>query len=356
MWKWNFLLWLICRATPDPKKRMQRLCQLQERLTRELDRHREYWQVGNRRARIPALPGSQQLHVLESVAVVMQGPVVTEHDFTLETLRLYRETFPASPLILSTWAPLDRQLETSFRDLGVEVLANSPPDCAGPSNLNLQVRSVRAGLAAARATSAEFVLKTRTDTRLYAANVGDFLAALVRQFPLTGDAARSSTGQRGRLVALDLATRKYVPGHLSDILMFGLLDDMLDYWQIPEFGPDVVLEHPHRFGDFIRDAIPEVLLCGNYLRREGVDQPTSIETWWRALAERFLVVDRSMVEFFWYKYNYADDHRISQDDLHRNLALVSFRDWLNLATYGKRPQIDLEQLVDGHLNALVPAA
>jgi hypothetical protein len=230
-------------------------------------------------------------------------------------------------------------------------------------------------------------LKTRTDTRLYAANVGDFLAALIRRFPLgeirplaephrtqpgadpppgadpqsgadppPGQAPHTSVSQRGRLVALDLATRRYVPFHLSDILMFGYYDDMAAYWQHPAYGPEVVLAHPHRFGDFVRDAIPEVLLCTNYLSRAGSPPPRTITAWWQTLADRCLIVDRSALEFFWPKYNYVEDHRLSGDDRDRNLALIGFRDWLNLAAYGKLPGLEVADLADCRLNELVPAA
>ena len=209
--------------------------------------------------------------------------------------------------------------------------------------------------AAAARHAVDFTLKTRTDTRLYAANVGDFLAGLVRAFPLASPTVGAG-GQRGRLIALDLSTRRYVPFHLSDMLMFGFREDMQSYWSRTELGPDIVLEHPRRFGDYLRDPIPEVLLCQDYLRRTGYLGPASIAAWWRLLGNRFIVVDRPMLEFFWPKYNYGDDHRMSLEDARRNLALVSYRDWLNLAVYGKSPEVELEELADGQMNDLVPAA
>src|SRR5690606_10707679 len=96
-------------------------------------------------------------------AVVMQGPIYTPDDFTLETLRLYARTMPGTQLILSTWDDTDAALLAPIRDLGVTVVLNEKPAFAGSFNVNMQIASASSGVRRAVADGAEWVMKTRTD-------------------------------------------------------------------------------------------------------------------------------------------------------------------------------------------------
>lgn len=108
------------------------------------------------------------------------------------------------------------------------------PADPGSGNLNLQLTSTRAGTETARDLGAEYVLKARSDQRLYAPQSLPFLHSL--------------------------------------------LDDVA---ALPHGSPRQALE---------RRAL-EFHLGLSYLERIGWPVQGTIADWWRLLAERFVVVD-----------------------------------------------------------------
>ena len=47
--------------------------------------------------------GTLKLISTDRFAIVMQGPLIVDSNFTVETLKLYRHNFPEAIIILSTW-------------------------------------------------------------------------------------------------------------------------------------------------------------------------------------------------------------------------------------------------------------
>ena len=79
-------------------------------------------------------------------AIVIQGPIRHEKDFTLETVKLYGKHYPAATVILSTWE--DENI-SAFESLGSEkfkVIRNKKPSNPGGSNINMQIVSTKAGV------------------------------------------------------------------------------------------------------------------------------------------------------------------------------------------------------------------
>lgn len=117
-------------------------------------------------------------------AIVMQGGVVTDLDFTLQTLELYRRLHPQALLILSTWDDSNVAALAHARDLGVQVVTNSKPLFTGQQNINLQIVSAAAGVRVAQVAGASHILKTRTDQRICAPDVLAFMEGLLEENPL----------------------------------------------------------------------------------------------------------------------------------------------------------------------------
>lgn len=267
------------------------------------------------------------------VAVIMQGPLRLEDAFTLETIRYYRQTMPRATLLVSTWQGEDEATVAKLEAAGARVLLNKPPENPGPSNLNRQIHSTRAGLNVARELGLEYVLKTRTDTRIYSYHVLDYLTGLLKSFPLN-----VGTAQRERIVVLDSATRLLVPNHPSDLLMFGHIDDLAHYWSSPDSKQTQATPPDSKLlGGLWSEHTPEVFLCEHYLR--SIDWPTerTLDSWWRTLAELFIVVDRSSIDHFWPKYGYTLERSGRDEEQVRGTALCSFREWMNLYAFAKRP-------------------
>jgi len=159
------------------------------------------------------------------LAIVLQGPIAHEADFTLETMRLYAKTFPGGLRILSTWRKEKGPALDRFRQEGVEVVTSDPPATPGQQHFNYQLVSARAGIEHAAARGAGHVIKSRTDQRMYATNIHAMLLNLLRAFPLA-----DSGVQRERIVGASLNTFLYRLYGMTDMLTFGHVDDMLLYW------------------------------------------------------------------------------------------------------------------------------
>ncbi|HNQ16236.1 MAG TPA: NFACT family protein, partial [Pyrinomonadaceae bacterium] len=64
-----------------------------------------------------------------------------------------------------------------------------------------------------------------------------------------------------------------------------------------------------------------------------------IDAWWRTLAERFVVIDRSAVDYFWPKYSFQFCERRIINRQQRLDVNCSFREWLSLYIHHKTPLV-----------------
>lgn len=238
-------------------------------------------------------------------AIVMQGPIAKEHAFTVETLRLYRRTMPDATLILSTWEDEDPQSLARISDLGVTVVKNRKPALAGLSNINMQIVSASAGMRHAAGLGARWIMKTRTDQRLYEPNVLPFLIGIAEAFPVGGD-----TPQRNRIIGIGHGSLKFAPYHVTDQTLFGDAQDMLAYWSPPLQDEAVMARWPegreatylnHSIAALIRETVPEAYLASRFLMQMGRNLDWTIADSWAAYRDHFCFVDYGTTDFFWLK-------------------------------------------------------
>jgi len=71
---------------------------------------------------------SDQLVHSPRIAIVLQGPLKKEDDFTLETIKLYKKSFNEAIIILSTWDDENKSYIEKIRNEGIEVLLVIPDD------------------------------------------------------------------------------------------------------------------------------------------------------------------------------------------------------------------------------------
>jgi hypothetical protein len=330
MWKWRFILEAVRFISRNQNDAVRRLRKLQSSITQELNEVSPTWTSHVVRPKQPPAH-TTALRNLTPAAVVMQGPLRLQDSFTLETVRYYRRTMPAATIIVSTWEGEHADTLQAIERIGATLVCSPVPPTPGSANINRQIVSTRAGLVAARESGHELALKTRTDTRINAHHAIDYLAGLDHLFPV-----RPSVNARGRLIVLDFATRLLIPNHPSDVLMFGHLSDLESYWNVPLYDAASRRSQPPTTGSLWDDSTPEIYLCEHYLRRIGYPCERTIDSWWRTLADLFVVVDRASLDHFWPKYDYADEHRVVCDEATRALAICTFCEWVNLHTTPRR--------------------
>ncbi len=157
----------------------------------------------------------------DDTAIVIQGPLVYENNYTAETFKLYRSIYPNAPIILSTWK---NEATDAFRkeckNNAVVLLENEMPDPPGAWHINCQLKSSFLGVKYVQEnTSAKFVLKTRADQRIIQNDFLLYFKNLVVTFPPFGNKLQ------GRILTFDHC--KWIPFHLSDLISFGYLSDIL---------------------------------------------------------------------------------------------------------------------------------
>ncbi|MCE9608436.1 MAG: WavE lipopolysaccharide synthesis family protein [Planctomycetia bacterium] len=265
------------------------------------------------------------IQALERYAIVLQGPLLLQEDFTLETIRYYRALHPDAIIILSTWKGEDAHTLKLCEEAGVEIVTSERPMVVGAFNINLQATSTLKGLERAQELKCRFAAKTRTDMRIYAPNIWTFLSNLMSAFPLTADGIQSR-----RIISTNLCTARYTPFFLSDLFLFGEVEDLIRYWSCPVHAGGSSDHCEWRIKDLTPEIVPEVYLCRSYLERTVESVDSTLSFWWKALAERFLIVDVEMLDLYWPKYHPHTEHTSLLNEPVLGWNTLRFRDWLQL--------------------------
>lgn len=276
----------------------------------------------------------EALH-LPPTAVVIQGPLLDSDNFTLETVRLYRRLMPQARIVVSTWRRSPLAAIEQLRSEGADVVLSDPPNVSGGHNINLQMVSTAAGIHHARKAGCEYVIKTRTDQRFHAHAVLPYLFALLDEYP-----SIDPTRQRHRIIELSLSICRYRPYSMCDMFQFGHVDDLLTMWDLPldprthsaaEYARQQIT--PRRFAE---DKTGEVYVHRGYL--EAIGEPTKVDlpSYYRHMADYFIVIDKEALDLFWNKYE-AREYGLAVNPLYqawRPTAKFFNRDWHVVRKFG----------------------
>lgn len=260
-------------------------------------------------------------------AIVIQGPINKKHDFTLETMRLYKKYFPNALIVLSTWEGEDAYTINCAKDIGVEVILNKKPAVAGFNNVNLQMTSSMAGLNFAAKMNKEYALKTRTDQRIYNSNSLLFLSNLLRNFPITA----SGSKQKGRLIGIGAYNYNTRPKlyHLYDNFIFGYVKDVSMY-----FGAYFISNEAPVL-TFLKDLYPhrpftaEGYFFTEFLKKNGHKLKYTPEDYLQSLARYCILVDARSLGWYWYKYRRFFEYQ-NLNLTYKDSGNFSFVEWLNI--------------------------
>jgi hypothetical protein len=271
----------------------------------------------------------------EPMFIVMQGPIATSDDFTLETLKIYSKHMPDCKLILSTWKDTPAEQLDPIAKLGVEVVLSDKPAVPGLFNVNMQLVSAAAGVRRAVDAGAEWILKTRTDQRLYNPNSVHILCAMAKTFPVNGN-----WRQRHRIIGVGHGTLKFAPYHVTDQTVFGHASDMRAYWtpplreaSAPDHWPktlhDTFLNVP--IGELCRLGAAECYFASEFLSGIGRSLDWTLEDTWAAYRDHFCFLDYTALDLYWVKYQSDTTLEFnSRYDAISNRHEVGFGDWLLL--------------------------
>jgi hypothetical protein len=290
---------------------------------------------------------SDKVKMNKKIGIVIQGPLVKESDFTLETIKIYKKTFSQEThLIVSTWKGEDQETVKKIRATGAIVLENDPPHQPGIKNINFQIVSSGEGIRKAKERGVEYVLKTRTDQRMYAPNVEEFLCTMIDLFPVAEEYA-----QEKRIVAVSLNTYKYRPYSISDMMLFGTLHDMENYFSLPE--DTRLTPNFHNIQSWSQERLCEVYLSTNFLEKVGRKLTFTLEDSWSAYANNFCIVDTQSLDLFWYKYEYWKEYQDLTYKEMKNNQELTFREWVILHRSLNNKAGVPEKIIEGQFGKVI---
>lgn len=275
------------------------------------------------------------------MAIIIQGPIIKENDFTIETIKIYEKHFPDDLIILSTWNDEDRDYLKKCPTGNVKIIYNKRPDNPGISNVNYQIASSFAGVTLAKENNYQYVLKTRTDQRLYAPNIKEFFFNILQVFPLN-----LGYNQKCRIIGVSLNTFKYRPYGLSDMTLFGHIDDMLMYWSV-DHDPRIPRQiNAPIMKEFMDERICEIYLFTKFLERIGREVKWTLADSWNAFTNHTCIVDKESLDLYWPKYQKYREFRYLGYSGVTTRDELSFRDWLSLYTRMNRIEPVFEEIID----------
>ena len=266
---------------------------------------------------------------LPKLGVVIQGPLIRNANFTLETFKIYKQIFRSSKFdiqfIFSTWKGEDEEVLREIEKLGVIVLRNEK--CApGNLNSNLQIVSSLNGLKVAKTLGCVYAIKTRSDQRMYETGIYEFLENFIKVFPLSSQVS-SKIRLRSRLVFCSYNSYKHRLYGPSDMFMFGDINDLIQYWSVDldSYVPNNNLSPT----EINKTQCLETYLCRSFLQKIGHEPKDTYQDSLYAYANYFGFVDQDSLGLFWPKYSSTLKMRFERWCNH-SLSELSFKDWLNL--------------------------
>ena len=170
-------------------------------------------------------------HGNEDVAIVMQGPIDYDNDFTLEALLRYRRVYPDVTIVLSTWEGEVREDFAHIAEaVGIVIHENEKPADGGPWNLRYQLTSSLGGLKKAKELcEPQYVLKTRTDQVFLLPEFILYFKNMLRTFPVQCE------GMKERIIFLGgYGTMCTHPFRITDFMSFGTTEDIENLYSAPE--------------------------------------------------------------------------------------------------------------------------
>lgn len=262
----------------------------------------------------------------EKFAIIIQGPIGKKFSFLKDTINIYKKIFKNTVIIISTWKSENINLINSLKEENVFILFSEEPD-KSLYNVDHQIISTNVALKLAREKGALYSIKTRTDTRLYKNNLENFLIALFKSFPV-----KENNIIKSRIIVPSLVTFKFRIYSLSDIVMIGNTDDLLEYFDLCSFEESIKKMQISK-NNLLKNETPvvaEIFLCARLLMKINKDLKWNLDDWWSSLKNYFCIIDNSSLDLLWHKYDWQYEYRFLRTYSNSFSRAVDFQDWLSL--------------------------
>src|SRR3989338_7229163 len=239
----------------------------------------------------------ERLNSYGDFAVIIQGAILHDLDFTLETVNLYARSFKGAKIIISTWdwEEKDKQAIKKLEEKGgnVKIILNEKIDSISEKG-------------------EIYNFKTRADQRIYNADVLDFFLNLLKCFPMDNPEFK----QRARIIAVNRGKSRPRLYHFVDWLIFGTIEDMKTFW-----SEDLLTSE--------MNVSCESYLFSKFLEKVGHKPLWTKEDSFSSFVRHCILVDLPMIDLYWRKYDYHREYRFLNYFV-RDSRNFGFVEWLNM--------------------------
>jgi hypothetical protein len=273
-------------------------------------------------------------------AIVLQGLIETRDNFTYETVKFYQKMFPKAIIIISTWNYTDPKLIKQFEDLGCEIVLSKDFKPCGYGNVNYQICTSLAGAKRAKYLGAKYVLKNRSDLRIYRDSALEYLKGLLVAFPVDKN---NRYNLKGRIISLaGNWGQMFMPYWLQDFIYFGYTDDIINLFNIPYESRNIhssLKQLKAKYSVVTGECLAKEVCAEMYITKSFLnkyeDDDFSIKYMWDKVKDIFIIVDQEALGTLWNKYGLQNlsnyyceyDGKHNYPDAMRHLT---FEDFLNI--------------------------
>lgn len=266
---------------------------------------------------------SGMLSNMDDIAIVMQGPLILDKHFTLNTVRLYKRFYPGCKVIVSTWIDSDKNEIDSINAAGAEIVFNVAPDTFGLGNMNYQIVSTKGGIKRATEEGVKYILKTRSDQRIYKPHVLEYFKALLDQFPVVQNAPTEKQKERIIAIQTTVGGGMLIPYFIADFLYFGTVQDITNLFDIDlDMSPNrtkderriwlrELLSSNPQIGDYYNATAPEIKFIKNYIKKYVAENfEDTVKGYWDFVSNYLITVSWDDIGLFWPKYDRYNESKL----------------------------------------------
>lgn len=272
----------------------------------------------------------------KNFAIIVQGPIIRNANFTIETLKLYANKFPKSPIIFSSWKKDIQYINSKFINNKIFFISNEKPIYAGCRNINLQSISTVNAILYAKKLGCEYAIKTRSDTRLYSDNFQDDLIKLLKFYKLQKNL---NLKQKKRIITTSF-TLYYRLYQISDLIMCGNIDDLYNYYNVlttKKIESDFIkLVKKIKFKDPLyeldhksKEFCPELYFFYQFYKKMNIELKWTVSDSLKKISENFIVVNNQTLSVYFKKSNKIQNHFSKNPEPEKLSTEFNFENWLN---------------------------
>jgi hypothetical protein len=263
-----------------------------------------------------------------NLAIVLQGPIMSENSLTMRIVNYYATKFPEVCIVISTWKDTPSSDLAPFLELEekgrIRLVQNDDPEIPGALNVNRQIVSSRNGLFSVLHDH-EFAIKSRTDQVFMAPRFLHYLGDLLDRY------SNVISGET-KIVISSLNTFAFRLYSASDMFHFGKTKDLYNYWNQPLDFRDAI-ELSNISSNLHTEAlkrVAEVYLNTNYFTSKVSKDPSyDLKESLHFIAQHFIIADAFSLGQKWFKNTNLSD-RWGLSKFPNKFYELNHSDWIGL--------------------------